>query len=77
MRKLVNEVQATRKVPAKRINFVKGVSHTGNASRTDSVSHTGRIFGKVYTPKSDISELSKGNGIFQKEVKGGFGEKRV
>ena len=34
-------------------------------------------FGKVYTPKSDISELSKGNGIFQKEAKGVFGEKRL
>ena len=51
------------------INFAKG------ASRTGSVSHTGKNFGKVYTPKSDISELSEGNGIFQKEVKGVFGEK--
>ena len=51
------------------INFGKG------ASRTGSVSHTGKNFGKVYTPKSDISELSEGNGIFQKEAKGVFGEK--
>ena len=34
-------------------------------------------FGKVYTPKSDISELSEGNGVFQKEAKGIFGEKRL
>ena len=77
MRKLVNEVEATRKVPAERINFVKGVSHTGNASRTDSVSHTGRIFGKVYTPKSDTSELSEGNGEIRKKVERRFGEKML
>ena len=33
-------------------NFAKG------ASRTGSVSHTGKNFGKVYTPKSEISEIS-------------------
>ena len=37
------------------INFAKG------ASRTGSVSHTGKNFGKVYTPKSETSELSEGN----------------
>ena len=64
-------MEATRKVPAERINFAKG------ASRTDSVRHTGRIFGKVYTPKSDASELSEGNGRFQKRVGRDFGEKRL
>jgi len=34
-------------------------------------------FGKVYTPKSDISELSEGNGRFQKRGGKIFGEKRV
>ena len=83
MRKLVNEVEATRKVLAERINFAKGASHigstshTGSTSRIGSVSHTGRIFGKVYTPKSDISELSEGNGRFQKRVGRDFGEKRL
>ena len=43
------------------INFGKG------ASRTGSVSHTGKNFGKVYTPKSDTSEGAKGNEDFQKE----------
>ena len=53
------------------INFAKG------ASRTGSVSHTGKNFGKVYTPKSDTFELSEGNEIFQKRVERDFGEKRV
>ena len=53
------------------INFTKG------ASRTSSVSHTGKNFGKVFTPKSDTSELSEGNGRFQKKVERNFGEKRV
>ena len=43
------------------INFAKG------ASRTGSVSHTGKNFGKVYTPKSDISEGAEENGDSQKE----------
>jgi len=34
-------------------------------------------FGKVYTPKSDTSELSEGNGRFQKRVGRDFGEKRL
>ena len=34
-------------------------------------------FGKVYTPKSDISEGAKGNKDFQKETKRFFDEKRV
>ena len=34
-------------------------------------------FGKVFTPKSDTSELSEGNGRFQKKVERNFGEKRV
>ena len=71
MRKLENEVEATRKVLAERINFAKGASHTG------STSHTGRIFGKVYTPKSDISELSEGNGEIRKKVERRFSEKRL
>ena len=53
------------------INFVKG------ASRTGSVSHTGKNFGKVYTPKCETSELSEGNEDFQKEIKRFFDEKRV
>jgi len=53
------------------INFGKG------ASRTGSVSHTGKNFGKVYTPKSDTSEGAKGNEDFQKETKRFFDEKRV
>ena len=53
------------------INFAKG------ASRTGSVSHTGRIFSKVYTPKSDISELSKENGKARKKRGRNFGEKGV
>ena len=34
-------------------------------------------FGKVYTPKSDASELSEGNRRNRKRVKRDFGEKRV
>jgi len=43
------------------INFAKG------ASRTGSVSHTGKNFGKVHTPKSDTTEGAKGSEDFQKE----------
>ena len=53
------------------INFAKG------ASRTGSVSHTGKNFGKVYTPKSDISEEAEWNGEIQKVAERNFGEKRV
>jgi len=34
-------------------------------------------FGKVCTPKSDISELSEGNGEVRKRVERDFGEKRL
>jgi len=34
-------------------------------------------FGKVCTPKSDISEKSEGNGEIQKVVERDFGEKRL
>ena len=53
------------------INFAKG------ASRTGSVSHTGKNFGKVYTPKSDTAELSERNG--EVRTRGGrvCDEKRV
>ena len=53
------------------INFAKG------ASRTGSVSHTGKNFGKVYTPKSDTAELSEGNGEERKRVEREFDEKRL
>nr|WP_314593172.1 hypothetical protein [Capnocytophaga leadbetteri] len=53
------------------INFAKG------ASRTGSVSHTGKNFGKVYTPKSDTDELSEGNGEERKRVEREFDGKRV
>jgi len=53
------------------INFAKG------ASRTGSVSHTGKNFGKVYTPKSDTAELSEGNGEVRKRGERVFDEKRV
>ena len=53
------------------INFAKG------ASRTGSVSHTGKNFGKVYTPKSDTADLSEGNGEVRKREGRVFGEKRV
>ena len=53
------------------INFAKG------ASRTGSVSHTGKNFGKVYTPKSDTAELSERNGEVRKGEGRFFGEKRV
>ena len=53
------------------INFAKG------ASRTGSVSHTGKIFGKVCVAKSDTFELSEGNGKFRKRVERSFGEKRL
>ena len=47
------------------INFAKGASRTG------------KNFGKVCTPKSDISELSKENGKERKRAERDFGEKRV
>ena len=53
------------------INFAKG------ASRTGSVSHTGKNFGKVYTPKSDTSELSEENGEVRKMGGRVFDEKRL
>ena len=54
MRKLGNgEMQIMSEILI--INFAKG------ASRTGSVSHTGKNFGKVYTPKSDTAELSEEN----------------
>ena len=53
------------------INFGKGASHTG------SVSHTGKIFGKVCIAKSDTFELSEGNGEIRRKVERNFGEKRV
>jgi len=52
-------------------NFGKG------ASRTGSVSHTGKIFGKVCVAKSDTFELSEGNGEIRRKVERNFGEKRV
>ena len=64
-------MRATRKAAAEGINFAKGASHTG------SVSHTGKIFSKVCTAKSDIFELSEGNGKVRKRVKRDFGEKRL
>jgi len=64
-------VRATRKAVAEGINFAKG------ASRTGSVSHTGKIFGKVCTAKSDTLEFSKGNGKVRKRVEGDFDEKRL
>ena len=53
------------------INFGKGASHTG------SVSHTGKIFGKMCVAKSDIFELSERNEKIRKRVERNFGEKRV
>ena len=53
------------------INFGKG------ASRTGSVSHTGKIFGKVCVAKSDTFELSEGNGEIQRKVERNFGKKRL
>ena len=47
------------------INFAKGVSHTG------------KNFGKVYTPKSDTAEFSEGNGEVRKRGGRVFDEKRV
>ena len=47
------------------INFAKGASRTG------------KNFSKVYTSKSDITDLSKGNGRFQKRDERNFGEKRL
>ena len=63
--KLANEMEATRNAPAKRINFAKGASHIG------------KNFGKVYTSKSDISELSEGNGEERKGAERNFDEKRL
>ena len=47
------------------INFAKGASRTG------------KNFGKVYTPKSDIFELSEGNGKERKRGRRIFDEKGV
>ena len=68
MRELENGARATRDASEKIVslfNFAKGASRTG------------KNFGKVCTPKSDISELSKGNGKFHKETKKNFGEKML
>ncbi|EKY13300.1 hypothetical protein HMPREF9072_01567 [Capnocytophaga sp. oral taxon 324 str. F0483] len=53
---------ASYKLAPEEINIAKGVS------RTSSVSHTGKNFGKVYIPKSDTSELSKESGKVRKRV---------
>ena len=47
------------------INFAKGASRTG------------KNFGKVCAAKSDISELSEGNGGIRKKEERCFGEKRL
>jgi len=62
---------ASYKLASEEINIAKGVS------RTSSVSHTGKNFGKVYIPKSDTSELSKESGKVRKRVEWDFGEKRL
>ena len=70
MRELANEEMPIM-LEILTINFAKG------ASRTGSVSHTGKNFGKVYTPKSDTDELSEGNGEERKRVERKFDEKRL
>ena len=67
MRELGNEVNANNTL----INFAKG------ASRTGSVSHTGKIFGKVCTAKSDTLEFSEGNGVIRKKGGRNFDEKKL
>ena len=42
-----------------------------------AASRTGKNFGKVCAVKSDISELSEGNGVFRKSGGRVFDEKRV
>ena len=71
MRKLENEEIREWGNIVSLFNFGKG------ASRTGSVSNTGKNFSKVYTPKSDIFELSEENEDFQKKTEGSFDEKRV
>ena len=58
-------MRATRKAVAEGINFAKGASHTG------------KNFGKVYILKSDIFELSEGNGAIRKKGGRNFGEKKL
>jgi len=41
------------------------------------VSHTGKNFDKVYILKSDIFELSEGNGAIRKKGGRDLGEKRL
>ena len=60
-------------------NEIGNCSKTG-ASRTGSVSHTGRLISKLENERiSKWGGLSSSeeNGDFQKEVEGSFGEKRV
>ena len=64
-------MRATRKAVAEGINFAKGASCIG------SVSHTGKIFGKVCTAKSDTLEFSEGNGAIRKKGGRNFGEKKL
>ncbi|WP_181463666.1 hypothetical protein [Capnocytophaga ochracea] len=62
----MRKLRAAQAVVARQaINFAKGASRTG------------KNFGKVCAVKSDISELSEGNGEFRKRAERDFGEKRV
>ena len=70
MRKLVNgEMPIMPEILI--INFVKG------ASRTGSVSHTGKKLWQSVCRKSDTFELSEGNGEERKRVEREFDEKRL
>ncbi len=75
IRKLANEMEATRNALEKRINFAKG------ASRTGSVSHTGREkiskLGNEKIRKCGGLRSSKDNGEERKRVERIFGEKML
>jgi hypothetical protein len=71
-----------RKLENEEINILVNAKNTTNQLWQRCEPHRqcephGQNFGKVYTPKSDISEGAKGNKDFQKETKRFFDEKRV
>ena len=69
IKQILNKIKATPCKPA------EGVTRKAPEERINFVKVSN--FGKVYTPKSDTSELSEGNGKERKSAERRFSEKRV
>ena len=69
IKQILNKIKATPCKPA------EGVTRKAPEERINFAKVSN--FGKVYTPKSDTSELSEGNGKERKRAERRFGEKRL